>query len=172
MEGAFHYAGFWWRFVAALLDLLIIWVASFAVGVFFDPFGIGAFRIDPFGSDNFGGIFYVAYNVDADLLGLGNVVAIWFYFALQESSSRQATIGKRCCGIVVTDLNGKRISFSRASGRHFGKLVSSFILMIGYMMAGWTRRKQALHDIMAECLVLRRKPEVILLPASGGGATT
>jgi uncharacterized RDD family membrane protein YckC len=71
----------------------------------------------------------------------------------------------------VTDLNGNRISFGRATGRYFGKFISSLTLMIGYMMAGWTRRKQALHDIMAECLVLRRKPEIIMLPA-GGGATT
>jgi uncharacterized RDD family membrane protein YckC len=156
MEGAFLYAGFWWRFVAALIDGLIIWVGSIAVGMSIAALGVIGNYSDDLGTG---------------LLGLADIAGVWLYFALQESSSRQATIGKRCCGIVVTDLGGNRISFGRATGRYFGKFISSLTLMIGYMMAGWTRRKQALHDIMAECLVLRRKPEIIMLPA-GGGATT
>jgi uncharacterized RDD family membrane protein YckC len=153
MEGAFHYAGFWWRFVAALIDGIIVWAGSIAVGATIAAIGIFGDFTDDFGTG---------------LLGLVDIVGVWLYFALQESSGRQATVGKRCCGIVVTDLDGNRISFGRATGRYFGKFISSLILMVGYMMAGWTRRKQALHDIMAECLVLRRKPETILLP----GATT
>jgi uncharacterized RDD family membrane protein YckC len=53
-------------------------------------------------------------------------------------------------------MQGRRISFARASGRYFGKILSSAILMIGYIMAGFTAKKQALHDILADCLVLRR----------------
>ena len=59
-------------------------------------------------------------------------------------------------GIVVSDLAADRISFGKASGRYFGKIVSAILLMIGYLMAAFTKRKQALHDIMAGCLVIRK----------------
>ncbi len=85
-----------------------------------------------------------------------NIVGIWLYFALQESSEHQATLGKRALNIYVTDLQGRRISFGQATGRHFGKIISGFILGIGYMMAGFTEKKQGLHDIMASTLVKRR----------------
>jgi uncharacterized RDD family membrane protein YckC len=79
----------------------------------------------------------------------------WLYDALQESSVHQATFGKRACGLRVTDLNGQRISFARATGRHFAEILSAITLFIGYMMAGWTERKQALHDIIAGTYVVR-----------------
>jgi len=60
-------------------------------------------------------------------------------------------------GIVVTDLSGQRISFGRATGRHFSKIISKLTIYIGFMMAGWTEQKQALHDMMAGCLVMRRR---------------
>jgi uncharacterized RDD family membrane protein YckC len=59
-------------------------------------------------------------------------------------------------GIVVTDLSGRQVSFARALGRNLGKIISSLVLTIGYIMAGLTARKQALHDMMAECLVVMR----------------
>jgi uncharacterized RDD family membrane protein YckC len=78
----------------------------------------------------------------------------WLYYALMESSNKQATLGKLALGIVVTDLSGGRISFGRATGRYFGKIISGLILYIGFIMAGLTEKKQALHDIMASCLVV------------------
>jgi uncharacterized RDD family membrane protein YckC len=78
----------------------------------------------------------------------------WLYFAIMESSSRQATLGKMALGIVVTDISGRRISFARATGRQLGKIISGMILYIGYLMIAFTQRKQGLHDIMAECLVV------------------
>jgi uncharacterized RDD family membrane protein YckC len=74
-----------------------------------------------------------------------------------ESSYLQATLGKMAIGIVVTDLEGKRISFARATGRHFAKIISGFILFIGYIMAGFTQKKQALHDLIADCLVVKKE---------------
>ena len=62
--------------------------------------------------------------------------------------------GKRAMGIKVTDDYGRRIGFGRASGRFFGKIVSGLIFYIGFMLAGWTSRKQALHDMMAGSLVV------------------
>jgi uncharacterized RDD family membrane protein YckC len=124
--GALPYAGFWMRVGAYLLDLLILVI----------PLGILSLL---------------------PILGIViNIVGIWLYFALQESSERQATIGKRALNIYVTDLQGRRISFGQATGRHFGKIISGFILGIGYMMAGFTEKKQGLHDIMASTFVKRR----------------
>ena len=73
------------------------------------------------------------------------------------SSSRQATVGKIAVGIVVTDEQGRRISFLRATGRWFGKYLSGFLL-IGYLIQPFTAKRQTLHDIMAGCLVLRKVP--------------
>ncbi len=80
------------------------------------------------------------------------------YFALLESSRWQATIGKRVCRLRVTGLDGGRISLPRAIGRYFAKFLSALILCIGFLMVGWTRRKQGLHDILAETLVVRLQP--------------
>jgi len=81
-------------------------------------------------------------------------VLTWLYFAVCESSPWQATLGKLALGIRVTDLEGRRISFWRALGRYLAKFLSTIILCIGFMMAGWTRRKQALHDMLCSTLVL------------------
>ena len=83
-------------------------------------------------------------------------MAAWLYWALLESSPWQATLGKKALGLLVTDLQGRRITFARASGRYFGKLLSTIVLGTGYLMAGFTEKKQALHDILAGCLVTRR----------------
>ncbi len=82
--------------------------------------------------------------------------AQWLYFALMESSVKQGTLGKMALGIIVTDANGNRISFGRATGRYFGKIISGAILCIGYIMAGFTEKKQALHDMIAGCLVVNK----------------
>ena len=84
------------------------------------------------------------------------VLVPWFYYASCEASPLQATPGKLALGLKVTDECGRRIGFGRASGRFFGKFLSGFILDIGYMLAGWTARKQALHDMLAGCCVVRK----------------
>jgi len=67
------------------------------------------------------------------------------------------TLGKRALGMRVTTLDGDRISFARATGRHFAKYLSTIILLIGYLMMVWDSRKQTLHDKMAETLVVKDK---------------
>jgi len=84
------------------------------------------------------------------------IIVVWLYAALMESSARQATVGKMMIGVVVTDTDGNRLSFGRASARYFAKFVSGITLMIGFIMAAFTKRKQALHDIMAGTLVIRK----------------
>jgi uncharacterized RDD family membrane protein YckC len=74
-----------------------------------------------------------------------------------ESSRHQGTLGKMTLGLIVTDLQGRPIGFAVASGRYFAKIITGLIpLGIGYAMAGFTEKKQALHDMIASCLVLRR----------------
>jgi uncharacterized RDD family membrane protein YckC len=85
-----------------------------------------------------------------------SIILSWLYFTIFESSSLQATPGKMALGIIVTDLSGNRISFARANGRYWGKILSGLTLGIGYIMAGFTRKKQALHDIMAGTLVVKK----------------
>jgi uncharacterized RDD family membrane protein YckC len=89
-------------------------------------------------------------------LALLRTVLHWLYYSLLESSAWQGTLGKKALGLEVTDLDGNRISFGRATGRFFAKIISAIILGIGYIMAGFTEKKQALHDILAGTLVIRK----------------
>jgi uncharacterized RDD family membrane protein YckC len=79
------------------------------------------------------------------------------YFTLLESSSLQATLGKWMVGIKVTDLTGHRISFKKSIIRFFAKILSGQILAIGFLMAAFTERKQALHDFLAKTIVVSNK---------------
>ena len=123
-----NYAGFWIRFSAFIIDILALLPVSLIYALFAE--------------ENYG----FAY--------LLSLVVGWLYSALFESGGWQATPGKRVLGIKVTDLYGSRISFGRASGRHFAKYITGFTLGIGYLMILWTERKQALHDKIAGTLVI------------------
>lgn len=84
------------------------------------------------------------------------VVWKWFYFTLLESSHRRGTFGKMIMRLAVTDLKGDRLSFGRANSRYWGKTISAIIIGVGFIMAGKTKKKQALHDKMARCLVVKK----------------
>ncbi len=150
------YAGFWRRFGAYIIDALI-----FGLPVGF-VFGLVSAAITATSTPSYSSSYSYSSEpspVATCLPLIINVVSIaiaWLYFAGFEASSKQATPGKMVLGIIVTDVNGSRISFGRASGRFFAKIVSGLILGIGYLMAGFTEKKQALHDMMAGCLVVRK----------------
>ena len=145
------YAGFWRRFVASFLDGLI---TSAAGGVIFIIFMLAIAGGEKAGvSDSFLKVFGASGFAFLILIG---IVGHWLYFALMESSANCATVGKLAMGLRVTDMNGNKISFGQATGRYFGKIVSAIILYIGFLMVAWTQKKQGLHDIMAETLVLRK----------------
>lgn len=154
MPRVVRYAGFWRRFVAHLIDQLILGIVAFMLfipGLALLGIGIWSGRMD----ESPGAIGFILAAIAAYLTAILIIIIMqWLYFALMESSNKQATLGKLAIGIVVTDLNGGRISFGRATGRYFGKIVSGMILYIGFFMAGFTEKKQALHDIMASCLVV------------------
>jgi len=147
------YAGFWLRFVASIIDGIVIWVINLAIQMVLGLFMGGlSLTYTLSGGNQFppGAVFAII-----GMWGVQIVVA-WLYFAMQEASERQATLGKMALGLRVTTLDGRRITFARASGRYFGKMISSLTLLIGYIMAAFTAKKQALHDIMAQTLVVRR----------------
>jgi uncharacterized RDD family membrane protein YckC len=154
------YAGFWLRFVAHLIDGFIISLLMLVliVPLFFLMGGVAFFSSFPhepgdhFDPAQMGALF----SLIGILVGV-SVLGQWLYYAYLESGEKQATWGKQILSLYVTDLAGNRISFGRASGRFFAKIISGLIpLGIGYIMAGFTERKQALHDMIASCLVLRR----------------
>ena len=124
-----EYAGFFERFLAVLIDAVILSIASAVIRM-------------------------VLGSVVGGLIGLALGIAYEVYFL---SSSKQATIGKQALGIIVTDLNGGCIDPGKAALRWVGKIVSCLILFIGYIMAAFTQRKQALHDMIAGTLVLKGK---------------
>jgi uncharacterized RDD family membrane protein YckC len=133
------YANFWVRLVALLIDSLLISVlVGFALLVLDLP-------LLPAPTD---------YEARLKMNFISMVVG-WLYYAGFESSSYQATPGKQAMGIFVTDTEGFPIPFARATGRYFGKLLSGLILLIGYIIAAFTPRCQALHDLLARTLVLR-----------------
>jgi uncharacterized RDD family membrane protein YckC len=120
-----QYGGFWKRVVAWLIDTVVV---SAATGI-----------------------------VIATTLGAG-VVAVffghWLYEAFMVSSSWQATLGKRAMSLTVTDLQGRQVSFGRATGRYFAKWVSALFFGIGFLIVAFTEKKQGLHDMIARTLVL------------------
>lgn len=151
-------AGFWLRLVAYLIDsfvLTIPLVLIVVVLIIVTGLSVALQELHPGESPE---EIFEAIGVGFILLGAGILtVATWLYYAIFESSAWQATPGKKALGLFVTDLNGNRISFARASGRFFAKMISGLIPFgIGYIMAGFTAKKQALHDIIAGCLVLRK----------------
>ena len=138
------YAGFWKRFVAYIVDSIIVQSVMFVLQI-----GLAVLTSLPGFADSDAAIALVSV-----VFSLGSMVLVLVYFAAFESGNWQATPGKKVLGIKVTDLEGNRITFGRALGRNVAKILSGLILGIGYIMAGFTERKQALHDMIAGCLVI------------------
>ena len=150
------YAGFWKRFVAYIIDDIVLSVAGFVVILFVGAL-FGLSFLSMFSGDMESTVALIVAAASAILMAILAVMIVgWLYYALMEASTSQATLGKMALGIKVTDLEGNRITFGRASGRYFGKIVSGMILYIGFVMTGFTDKKQALHDIMASCLVVNK----------------
>ncbi len=156
------YAGFWLRVAAYLIDSLVMSAGGLLIAI---PviIGIVGFAVGLEGVENpedilesgrwmyVGGI--IGLILLASLLGL---VMGWLYYALMESSKYGGTLGKIAVGIKVVDMNGNKVTFGKATGRYFSRIVTNMTLFVGYIMAGFTEKKQALHDIIAGCLVITR----------------
>ncbi|MGA8144849.1 MAG: RDD family protein [Candidatus Acidiferrales bacterium] len=151
------YAGFWLRVVAHIIDGIVLGVVFgllFIVGIAIVGVSLrGVFQ----GMDEPGAGPSAALVLMIIFIVFLGIFASWIYYAYMESSPNQGTLGKMALGLIVTDMQGRRIGFGHASGRFFAKIVTGLIpLGIGYMMAGFTEKKQALHDMIAGCLVLRK----------------
>lgn len=140
------YAGFWIRACALLIDSTIMLIALSMLLIII-PEGTGF--------SGFNRIADPSFFMQQMVHNFFSAIITWLYFALCESSSWQATIGKKLLGLKVTGETGNRLTFGRATGRHFGKILSAFFLCIGYIMAAFTSKKQALHDILAGTFVIR-----------------
>ncbi|HEV8693407.1 MAG TPA: RDD family protein [Lysobacter sp.] len=148
--GEVVYAGFWKRFAAYTIDSFAL---SIVFGVIGGILGVAGFFGAAAGTND---PAVVMGRMGTTLVGfyLIEIVGMALYFAMMHSSSRQATLGKMAVGIKVTDDNGQPITFWRGIGRFFATAVSILTLYIGYIMAGFTDRKRALHDMIASTLVV------------------
>jgi uncharacterized RDD family membrane protein YckC len=140
-----RYAGFRRRLAAFAIDCVVAGVLAYSLAV------VGALLIGLPSGERFDG---VAVTIAAIWICASGLIAPWLYWTLMESSSRQATLGKRALGIMVTDTDGRGVTFVRGTVRYWAKLISFLLLLTGFMLAGLTARKQALHDIISNCLVV------------------
>ena len=155
-----NYAGFGPRLVAVIIDIIIIGVAqSFiivpllaAVGF---GFASGAENMDFSNPEESAGMIAGIMALIGAYWILATCIQI-LYFTFMESSKNQATVGKMAMGIIVTDLNGGKLDFSKALVRNLCKIISNLTMLIGYIMAAFTEKKQALHDMIASTLVVKK----------------
>jgi uncharacterized RDD family membrane protein YckC len=137
------YAGFWRRAAALIVDRLLLGFVNLFLCICY--------------------VLVSAAEPDSEAMGeiilasaIFGFLLRWLYFTLMESSPLQATLGKAALGVLVTDARGGRITPARANGRYWAKIISAIPLGFGYLMAGFTPRKQALHDLVAGTLVVRK----------------
>jgi uncharacterized RDD family membrane protein YckC len=162
--GAVAYAGFWLRFVAFILDALILGIPMGMI-LFSQLMRSGVLNsittFPPASPEEITRLVGTNILVRFSLLA---IFAEWLYYALLESSAWQATLGKKALGLYATDLGGRRMTFGRATGRYFGMVMFRIIPLLGPLLlfpidcicAGVTEKRQALHDMIAGCLVVRK----------------
>jgi uncharacterized RDD family membrane protein YckC len=148
MEGSFRYGGFWIRFVAKIIDGIIMAIVQ---GILVTPLMIFVFKsaMTTPTADNFSG--FVTANLFLNLLS----VALGAAYTTLFIGKYQATPGKMAFNLKVVAPDGGRITYLRAFGRHFAEIVSGLTLGIGYVMAGFDSQKRALHDRIASTRVIR-----------------
>jgi uncharacterized RDD family membrane protein YckC len=139
-NAAVEYAGIGARMVAGLLDSIILAVPIALVFGWGSTPGTGGFTL----------------TVDYTMADAVETLVAWLYFACLQSGSWQGTIGMHVMGLrVVRDDDHQPISFGRATGRNFAAYLSAFILLIGYFMILFTKKRQALHDIISGTVVVK-----------------
>ncbi len=156
-------AGFWLRFAAAMVDLVVpaipfsVFVSFLALAMKFSNDLLDLHPGTPPSA------VLLKFGPKSLYISLGFfVVPSWIYFAGLESSKWRATIGKRMLSLYVADDRGRHVTFARASGRFLGgrflaqmPAFGLYYFAVDCICAGFTPRKQALHDLIACCLVLR-----------------
>lgn len=148
------HAGFLWRVLAALIDFVLVigvsLVASLATYIGL-VIAFLVFHLDK-----------TALDANASLIGyVVGIIVLIIYYAGMESSSWQATPGKRLIGLTVSDMNGKRISFVRALIRLFLKVISGSLFGLAYLVCLFTEHKQTLHDVVIGTLVWKKSGTLV-----------
>ena len=148
------YGGFWRRFWALLLDSFIASIPPAVICIPLLMLPVAQIGAAPEGQEPSLRPFIMLLAVYV-LWCVLSCICMWLYFALLESGKHQATWGKRLLGIKVVGCQGERISFARATGRYFSKILSYMICYIGFIMMPFTNRKRALHDMIAGTYVVK-----------------
>ncbi|MBN1502668.1 RDD family protein [Candidatus Woesearchaeota archaeon] len=149
-EKELRYAGFWIRFAAFLLDYIILMIPNFIISL---PFAV--LQLFFASGDS------LEQQLVVFLFGMARATLIMLvdclYFSIMESSKYQATLGKLIVGVKVVDIKGTRLSFWRALGRYFSKFLSWITLGVGMVIIAFTKKKQGLHDMVAQTYVVYKK---------------
>jgi len=157
-----NYAGFWLRFVAWFIDVILLGIVAWiiitpilaAIG-FASHFSFSDFQ----NTEDIASLIAVL----SAMIGISwatNEVLKVLYHSFMESSKYQGSVGKMALGLIVTDLQGKKLDFGKALIRNLCKIISNLTFTIGYIMAGFTEKQQALHDLIAGTLVVKKQPEL------------
>lgn len=157
MNSIYPYAGFWKRFAARMIDGIILYFAYTIIQQILVAFSVMPQMEHLKENPEMALQAFTAALPALSIMFTLSTVLPWIYYACMESSKLQASVGKLALGIKVVDANGQRLTFGRALGRTLAKIISGLTLNIGYFMAGATRKKQALHDKMANAYVVDKK---------------
>lgn len=154
-----NYAGFWHRFGAFIIDWIILGILNWLIiAPLLAAVGISSgLSMSDLASGNIDPAQLIS--MLSAMIGIGWFVSLTLdilYHSFFESSKFQGSIGKIALGLKVTDTSGNKIDFIKAAIRNFCKIISGMILLIGYIMAGFTEKKQALHDMIASTLVVKK----------------
>lgn len=152
--GKINYVGFWKRLLAAFIDLMILAVLLYVFKIIIALMTVGIFVfVNENTNTSLVKLIYVTLiKIDA----LSPIIITWIYCALFESLKTQGTVGKLALGIKVINFQGNKISFVRASLRYLGKIISLLTLLIGFIMIGFTKNKQGLHDMLVKTYVVNK----------------
>lgn len=166
--GVMTYSGFWRRFGAFMIDFVIVSAAGMVVAVVvYLPFGAapmiwgqGMGTGPGAGTGGAGpapGPPAAILSVASMLNWLLSTTIAWLYEALMTSSRHRATLGKMVFGVEVVRANGEALTFGRATGRHFAKWISYYLMLVGYIIAAFTLKKQGLHDFICDTVVVKKR---------------
>ncbi len=147
-----EYASLWERLLAAIVDIVSLTIITFFVFLCFIFIVGGGYYIKGTGvlEGNGSNIVMLTY-----IWLIISTVIGWLYYALLESSPVQATLGKKAMKIKVTDIDGDAIDFKRASLRYLGRCISHTTIGVLYIIVAFTRKRQGIHDLLADTVVLK-----------------
>ena len=142
------------RFISFLIDVILLWIVKTIIVSILGAVGIAGLASSNIDMDNMGDgqtaalmAYFMGAGLTIQLISFAIQVA---YFTIMESSESQATIGKRAMNLIVADENGNRLNTQQALIRNVSRIISGIICLIGYFMAFFTEKKQALHDVIAK----------------------